>query len=200
VTDPGPIAWPIVPLGQLGQWGSGDTPRRGVDGYYKGSIPWLKIGDLTDGVVTTSKESISEAGLRNSAAKLVEPGTLLIAMYGSIGKLGIPAMQCATNQAIAFCTPDRRRVSTDYLFHALLALRSDLIAQGKGGTQSNISQTVLKAFGIPVPPLPVQERIVTLVRRTSEIRDQTQAHLVSASHLLSLCQEVWKFLPLHRHD
>jgi len=184
VTDPGTNAWPIVPLGELGQWGSGGTPRRGVDGYYKGSIPWLKIGDLTDGVVTTSEESISEAGLRNSAAKLVEPGTLLIAMYGSIGKLGIPAMQCATNQAIAFCVPDRRKVSTDYLFQALLALRSDLIAQGKGGTQSNISQTVLKAFGVPVPPLPVQERIVTLARRTSEIRNQTRGHLVRASRLL----------------
>jgi len=189
VTDRGSNAWPIVPLGQLGQWGSGGTPRRGVDGYYKGSIPWLKIGDLTDGVVTTSEESISEAGLRNSAAKLVEPGTLLIAMYGSIGKLGIPAMQCATNQAIASCAPDRRKVSTDYLFHALLALRSELIAQGKGGTQSNISQTVLKAFGVPLPPLPVQERLVTLARRTSETRDQAQAHLGSASHLLVLFRQ-----------
>ena len=156
-----------------------------MEGYYEGSIPWLKIGDLTDGIVTRSEESIREAGLRNSAAKLVEPGNLLIAMYGaSIGKLGIPAMRCATNQAIAHCVPDRSKVSTEYLFQALLALRNDLIALGKGGAQPNISQTVLRAFCISVPPLPVQERIVELARRTSEARGQAHDRLVNASRLL----------------
>lgn len=179
-----PNSWPQVPLGQLGKWGSGGTPKRGVDGFYHGSIPWLKIGDLTDGIVTTAEESITEAGLRSSAAKLVEPGTLLVAMYGSIGKLGIPTMRCATNQAIAHCIPDSRRVLTEYLFHALLAQRNELIAQGKGGTQANISQTVLKAFRVPVPPLPVQSNIVQFARRVSEIQARAEMRLAGGSRLV----------------
>jgi len=184
-----PEGWRLMPLASVGRWGSGGTPRRGVNGFYGGSIPWLKIGDLNDGEVTTAKESITEDGLRNSSAKLVEAGALLVAMYGSIGKLGISKMPCATNQAIAFCIPDERITNSDYLFWLLLHMRPELLAQGKGGAQPNISQTVLKALPVPIPPLDTQHQIVNLIQLVSASKSSASGHLERSKRDIQLLRQ-----------
>jgi type I restriction enzyme S subunit len=81
-------------------------------------------------------------------------------MYGSIGKLGITQMECATNQAIAFCLVNDKIVNQKFVFYYLLSMRQILLNQGKGGAQQNISQTILKAFPFPLPPLTQQKQIV----------------------------------------
>jgi len=155
-----PTSWTEAALGELGEWGSGGTPPKKNESYYKnGTIPWLVIGDLNDGEVSKAKIHITEDGLHNSSAKLIESGTLLVAMYGSIGKLGITSIKCATNQAIAFCRPDSNIVDLKFLFHALANANKELIAQGQGGAQQNISQTILKAQQIRLPPINEQRRI-----------------------------------------
>lgn len=152
--------WFMSTLSNAGNWGSGGTPLRTNNEYYEnGTIPWLVIGDLNDGYVIEAKNKITEKGLLNSSAKLVPAGTLLIAMYGSIGKLGLTKIACATNQAIAFCEIDEELFYKKYLFYFLLNSRKSLISLGKGGAQQNISQTVLKGFPVAIAPLNEQIRI-----------------------------------------
>ncbi|MBM4693770.1 hypothetical protein GS434_08630 [Rhodococcus hoagii] len=157
-------------MDEVADWGSGGTPKRGVKQFYGGEIPWAVIADLTDGPVRRTSETITDEGLNSSSAKLVPPGSVLIAMYGSIGKLGIPEIQLATNQAIAFATPHEDRLDRQYLFHYLLSERSALLAAGVGGTQPNISQTKLKAWKIPLPPLPEQRRIAAILDHAATLR------------------------------
>jgi type I restriction enzyme S subunit len=96
-----PAGWVLTTLGEAFTWSSGGTPHSTESQYYGGEIPWLVIGDLNDGIVTASQSTITEEGLNNSATKWVEPNSVLIAMYGSIGKLGIAGIRLTTNQAIA---------------------------------------------------------------------------------------------------
>lgn len=143
------------------EWGSGGTPKATVKEYYEnGDIPWLIIGDLNNGIVTKSETKITKLGLDNSSAKMIPPNTLLVAMYGSIGKLGITGIECCTNQAIAFAKK-MHGVTTKYMFYYMAMMKSKLISKGKGGTQKNISQTVLNSLDVIVPPLEDQHRIVT---------------------------------------
>lgn len=165
--------WKHTTLGSLGRWGSGGTPRKGHPDYYDGDIPWLVIGDLNDGLVTAAATTITELGLANSSAKIVEPGTVLVAMYGSIGKLGLAGMRCTTNQAIAHCVPGRD-VSAPFLMVALRSMRQALRARGQGGTQPNISQTILKAWPISLPPVSEQERIVAKVDDLMTVCDELE--------------------------
>ena len=98
-----PDGWEIKKMPQVVKWGSGGTPKATEKQYYDGgSIPWLVIGDLNDSIVSSSASKITELGLQNSSAKMIPAGTLLVAMYGSIGKLGITGIECCTNQAIAY--------------------------------------------------------------------------------------------------
>ncbi len=154
-------------LGELGQWGSGGTPLRSQVAHYGPGVPWLKIGDLNDGVVVNAEEQITDLGLQNSSAKVVPPGAILVAMYGSIGKMGIAGIKCATNQAIAFCVPGEQ-VDGEFLFWKIRSLRSDLLALGRGGAQSNISQDILRRQQIWLPEIHEQRCIVARIKECME--------------------------------
>jgi type I restriction enzyme S subunit len=82
-------------------------------------------------------------------------------MYGSIGKLGIAKIPCATNQAIAFTKHIHGEIPYKFLYYYLFSLKKYLLEIGKGGAQQNISQTVLKEVPFLLPPLAEQYRIVT---------------------------------------
>jgi type I restriction enzyme ecoAI specificity protein len=170
-----PKGWAWCRLGDCFEWGSGGTPKSTIKEYYDGDIPWLVIGDLNDSYINSSERTITKLGLQNSSAKLVPKGTLLIAMYGSIGKLGIANRELATNQAIAFALENE--INMKYLFYYLLSIRSDLNRLGKGATQLNISQTVLKSYPFPIPPLAEQHRIVQQIETYFTAFDQIEKML-----------------------
>ncbi|MCK0439542.1 restriction endonuclease subunit S [Gordonia alkaliphila] len=178
------MTWPLVKLGDIAEWGSGGTPPRSNRDYFDGQIPWAAISDLTDGDVTHTAESITDLGLKNSSAKIVYPGSLLVAMYGSIGKLGIPSVPMATNQAIAFAIPGKS-VDLRFLYHYFLFSRPQLIAAGNGGTQSNISQTKLKNWMIPLPPLTEQRRIAAILDQANSLRSMQRHTIEELSSLRS---------------
>jgi type I restriction enzyme S subunit len=144
------------------------------------------IGDLNDGLISESTTTISRSGLESSSAKWVSPGSVLVAMYGSIGKLGITAAPLTTNQAIAFTDPNP--VPAKYLFWFLKAVRRDLVALGKGGTQSNISQTVIKAFPFLLPPLAEQHRIVAAIEEQTSRLDSARDALRRVQANLKRCR------------
>ena len=157
-----PESWQWKMLGEVAETSSGGTPRRSRAGYFGGSIPWVKIGDLNDDLVTATEETITDAGLAESSATVLPAGTLLIAMYGSIGKLGILGMEAATNQAICALQP-RPSVSRDFLYWLLRSQRAELLHAGFGGTQANISQTFLRKLPVALPPRAEQDRIVAAI-------------------------------------
>lgn len=158
-----PAHWSIKKMPEVVKWGSGGTPKATEKAYYEnGTIPWLIIGDLNDGIVAESATKITELGLENSSAKMIPAGTLLVAMYGSIGKLGITGIECCTNQAIAYAK-HLCGVTTKFMYYYMSLIKSELIGMGKGGTQKNISQTVLNSLSVPVPPVEEQKCIVAQI-------------------------------------
>lgn len=142
--------WRRATLAEVAKWGSGGTPTAGNGQFYGGDIPWAVIGDLNDGVVSSTARTITRAGLDASSAKWVPEGAVLVAMYGSIGKLGIAGSPMTTNQAIAFAIP-RDDLDPKFLFYYLMSQRRELDAMGKGATQRNISQSILKPWPITLP-------------------------------------------------
>ena len=172
-----PKNWAKTTLGECFEWGSGGTPTSSVKKYYDGNIPWLVIGDLNDNYINTSDKTITQFGLENSSAKLVPKGTLLLAMYGSIGKLGIAGMPLATNQAIAFAL-ENKEINTKYLFYYLLSVRSSLNLLGKGATQKNISQSIIKDFHFPLPPLAEQHRIVEKIEHIFAVLEELEENIL----------------------
>ena len=169
-----PGNWVWTTLGNIGVWQAGGTPSRANKSYYGGNIPWLKTGDLNDGLITNIPESITEEAVANSSAKINPAGSVLIAMYGAtIGKLGILTFPATTNQACCACI-EYFAITQSYLFYFLLSHRDMFIAKGGGGAQPNISKEIIVNTAIPLPPLAEQERIVTEIERWFTLIDQIE--------------------------
>ena len=169
-----PDNWVWTILGEIGIWQAGGTPSRANKSYYEGNIPWLKTGDLNDGLITNIPESISEDAVANSSAKINPTGSVLIAMYGAtIGKLGILTFPATTNQACCACIK-YFAVTQLYLFYFLLSQRTTFIAKGGGGAQPNISKEIIINTAIPLPPLAEQQRIVTEIEKWFALIDQIE--------------------------
>jgi type I restriction enzyme S subunit len=189
-----PNLWKWVKLQDIAKWGSGGTPTSTNSSFYGGNIPWLIIGDLNDGSINVSKKNITKLGLDNSSAKLVQPESVLIAMYGSIGKLGINKIPLATNQAIAFTEVLNENVINKYLFYYLFHIRSKLHSLGKGGTQKNISQSVLKQVDFPLPPFSEQQAIVSKIEELlSELENGKQQLQIAQQQLKVYRQSMLKW-------
>jgi type I restriction enzyme S subunit len=147
-----PKGWPVDGLGQLADTTSGGTPRRDVDEYFGGRVPWVKSGELHGGVVTATEETLTERGLVESSAKLMRPGTVLVAMYGAtVGAVAVLGIEAATNQAVCCITPSDT-LRADYLVCLLRRLTSSLLVKRVGGAQPNLSQDLLRKLIVPVPP------------------------------------------------
>ncbi|MGY2132371.1 restriction endonuclease subunit S [Hymenobacter sp. HD11105] len=155
-----PKGWIWTTIGELARTSSGGTPSRKNPHYFTGHIPWVKSGELGDGYVKNCEEFITEDAVANSSAKVFPKHTLLVALYGAtVGKVGILTMDATTNQAVCgIFLPES--VELQYAFNYLISIRRELIAQGKGGAQPNISQDIVRSIPFPLAPLPEQRRIV----------------------------------------
>ncbi len=178
--------WQSRQLGVLATTTSGGTPSRKRKDYYGGSIPWVKSGELNDDFIFDTEEHITEAGLKNSSAKLFPSGTVLIALYGAtVGKTSILRTDASTNQAVCGITPGPD-LDAGYLRYHLISLRRELLSHRYGGAQPNISQQIVRNQKIAYPPLPEQKKIahiLSTVQRAIEAQEriiQTTAELKKA--------------------
>ncbi|WP_179213706.1 restriction endonuclease subunit S [Halorubrum vacuolatum] len=152
---------------------NGGTPKRSNDDYWGGDIPWLKSGELNEGYLSTSEEGLTEEGLSSGSAKLMEPKTVLIAMYGATrGKTAILEKEMTTNQAICGVLVNEEKIIPEFLQFCIKAKKRELVGKGRGGGQDNINQTTIKETKIPLPPLEVQEEILEKISDIEELLEK----------------------------
>lgn len=164
-------------LGDIFEIGSGGTPSKAHPEYYGGEIPWVKTGDLKEEYLFSVEDCITEEGLKNSSAKMYEPGTVLIAMYGAtIGATSILKFDACTNQACAAFKPCKD-VKPEYLYYFLRSKKQKFISDGVGGAQPNISAGYLKKVQIDVRNLEEQDCIITVLDGVNSVIQERQREL-----------------------
>jgi restriction endonuclease S subunit len=165
------MTWAMLAIGDFCRTGSGGTPsRKKANRYFGGNIPWVKSGELREGMITETEETITQLAVIESSAKFIPKGALLVAMYGAtigrVAKLGIDA---TSNQAVCHILPDESLADMQYMFYALQAQVPHWLGKGVGGAQPNISQEIIKNTVLPLPPLEEQRRIAAILDKASDI-------------------------------
>ena len=175
--------WPVKKLGDVANICSGGTPDRSNKSYYGGDIAWVKSGELSQKLIIDTEEKITKAGLENSSAKIVNEGTILMAMYGAtVGLVSVLGVRAATNQAVC-CIEVKAEVNKQYLLAYLKTLKDYLLANRVGGAQPNLNQNFIKNLKIPLPPLAEQQRIAALLDTADRILKQRESAIAKLDEL-----------------
>ncbi len=132
---------------------SGGTPLTSNSDYFDGDIVWVSIDDISrcEKYISDSARKLTAEGIDKSSAKIFPAGTILYAMYASIGKCAIAGVECSTSQAILGIAPDPTILDTQYLYYYLCSIQGNIILQGQKGTQSNLNKNMVSKFQIPIP-------------------------------------------------
>lgn len=150
--------WEEKKLGEVGSFFSGGTPSTTKREYFDGEIPFIRSGEINS---DKTEQFVTEAGLKNSSAKKVEVGDLLYALYGATsGEVGISKINGAINQAV-LCI--RTNLDNNFLYNFLLFKKESIINTYLQGGQGNLSAELVKAFKIPIPSKPEQEKIANFL-------------------------------------
>ena len=160
---------------------AGSTPLRSRTDYYDGgTIDWYKTGELEDWYLGPANERITERALEETSVKLFPANTVLMAMYGdgkTITSMGMLRSPAATNQACSAMLVDEEKCDPRYFFYALKGRRDLLLKVASGGAQRNLSGKLIKEFRLPVPPLPIQQRIAGILSAYDELIENSQRRI-----------------------
>ena len=166
-----PNGWEWCRIASLADVVRGGSPRpAGSPIFYDGSIPFLKVADLTREssiYVKSFSSTIKEAGL--SKTRLVEAGTLLLTNSGAT--LGVPKIctfATTFNDGVAaFLSLDERLKLYVYWFFCYM---TDLYRNINQGTaQPNLNTDIIKMTLVPIPPYKEQIRIIEQLGNISHI-------------------------------
>lgn len=155
----------LKPISALCDVSSGSTPRREDPAHFNGTVPWVKTGEVSGGLINETEEHVTEQGAKSARLRLYAPGTVLIAMYGqgaTRGRVGILGVEATINQACAAIVP-RFGLNSTFLFCQLKLNYQELRALGRGGNQPNLNGDLIKKFPIIAPPIEQQLKFTAVI-------------------------------------
>ncbi|HEP1183331.1 TPA: restriction endonuclease subunit S [Streptococcus pyogenes] len=172
--------WEEKKLGEISRMFSGGTPNVGIPEYYNGNIPFIRSAEINS---DQTELSITDKGLSNSSAKLVEKNTLLYALYGATsGEVGLSRISGAINQAILAIIPEKK-YSSLFIKNWLYKQKSSIIKKYLQGGQGNLSGSIVKELTIHFPSLSEQEAIGDFFQTLDQQMSQTEDKLTELKAL-----------------
>lgn len=188
-----PHNWKVRKLGDISSIRSGGTPSRTESSYWKdGIIPWVKISDINNMLVKSTSECITEEGLKNSSAKILNRGDIIYTIFATLGEVAILDIDAATNQAIAGIEINEDIVNKKYLYYFLKSVKEAIISKGRGVAQNNINLSILKSINVFIPPLEEQKKIASILEKVENaVRKRKEADELADKYLQSVFIEMF---------
>lgn len=85
----------------------------------------------------------------NTPTKIAQAEDILISVRAPIGALNYAKEECCIGRGLAAITPDRNKVSQDFIYWALKGKKAELNDKGNGSTFKAISRKILEETMIP---------------------------------------------------
>lgn len=166
-----PENWNTFKLDDVAEIIGGGTPSTLKEEYWNGEISWLTPRDLTNynsKYISKGERQITEVGLRNSSAKLLPKGTVLLTSRAPIGYLAIAEDSVCTNQGFKSFILDKNKVDNHFFYYLLKKNVEYLKSLGTGTTFAEVSSSKLKTIEFTFPPIEEQRRIAEILSALDE--------------------------------
>jgi len=149
-------------LGYLKRGRSRHRPRYAFH-LYGGQYPFIQTGQIREAqkYITCYEQTYNEEGLKQS--KLWPKGTLCITIAANIAELGILSFDACFPDSVLGFIPDKNKVTLDFIYYTLIFFQKRLKHIGEGSVQDNINLGTFQNILFPIPPLPQQRAIATVL-------------------------------------
>ena len=157
--------WRRVSVGDLGKIVSGGTPDSTNSAYWDGDISWATQTDitkLTSRYISSTARRITEAGLKESSARLVPPGSILVCTRATIGELAIASEPICTNQGFKNLITNSEH-DNEFVFYLLRFFKNYLVRYASGSTFLELTKRDFEKLTFVVPPLSEQRKVAKVL-------------------------------------
>lgn len=177
-----PRGWRWATIAELGRLHGGGTPPKTREDYWAGPIPWVSPKDMKRDCIMSAQLAITEEAVANSAAKLVQAGTILFVVRGMILAHSFPVAMAgapvAINQdmkALVLRQPEM----AEYVLRALKGLTPEMLRNVKRSTHGTcrLEREDYADFLLPIPPLAEQHQIVRKIDELMSLCDRLEVQL-----------------------
>ena len=170
--------WKYEPLGKLCTIVRGGSPRP-IEQFLGGDVPWIKIGDATDGdsiYINSTKEYIIQEGVKKS--RLVKEGSLIFANCGvSLGFARIITFDGCIHDGWLAMEDIDERLDKVFLLQALNQMTEHFRAIAPAGTQPNLNTAIMKTYQQVIPPIELQREFISFVNQVNKSKVAVQKAL-----------------------
>jgi type I restriction enzyme S subunit len=188
-----PSGWRWHKLTDIARLESGHTPSRSRPDWWGGDVSWISLTEIRalDGQwVESTQLRTNEAGIANSAARILPRGTVCYSRTASVGFVAIMAQPMATSQDFAnwVCSDT---LDPEFLMYALIRSRKELRELATGATHKTIYMPTLESFHVCAPEPDVQRQaVIALKQRLAEAETLRAALNTQQTELAALPQRL----------
>ena len=162
--------FPKVPFKEIYvRAGEGGTPATSNPEYYdNGTIPFIKIDDLQNKYIESSKDCITELGLQKSSAWIVPSNSIIYSNGATIGAISINLFPVCTKQGILGVVP-KANINVEFLYYFMTSIVFTKAVE-RIVTEGTMRTAYLKDINhilCPVPCFAQQDEIAKLLSTLS---------------------------------
>lgn len=163
---------------------SGGTPRKTNSAYYNGgTIPWLRTQEVAFNYIEKATSFITEEGLKNSSAKWIPAHCVIVAISGATAaRSAVNNIPITTNQHCCNFEINDKVADYKYVFYWVKSQYEQIKGLGRGA-RADLNADIIGSYPIPIPPLEVQQKIVSILDRfdalTSDITQGLPAEIAA---------------------
>jgi type I restriction enzyme S subunit len=167
-------------MGEVAYFRRGSFPqpygeRRWYDG--ENAMPFVQVADVGKNMllVDNTKQKISK--LAQPKSVFVHAGTVIVTLQGSIGRVAVTQYDSYVDRTLAIFEKFKIEINKKFFAYQLERKFGIEKEYARGSTLKTITKEEFTKFQIPIPPLPIQQEIVTILDKFTSLQAELQAEL-----------------------
>lgn len=178
-----PESWISTQIGYIFDVHVGATPSRAEESFWGGEVNWVSSSEVSFCRIKSTKEKITEEGLKSASTTVHPKGTVMLAMIGqgkTRGQVGILDIEACHNQNTAALRVPEDYANSMYLYFYLTKQYEETRRVGSGNNQQALNKATVQGLPFPLPPLEEQTEIVRRVEQLFAYADQIEQRVKDA--------------------
>ena len=181
-----PEEWEVIKIDHFCDVKTGGTPSTKNKDYWDGDILWMSSGEINKKFVYNTEKKITQKGLENSNARILPADSVMMALNGqgkTRGSVAVLKIPSTCNQSLACMIPNEKITHYLYLFYNLQSRYSEIRNYTGDTGREGLNLRIIKDMNVPLPPLPEQQKIASILSKVDEQIEQTE-QIIEKTELL----------------